>query len=155
MSEEFLKTIFEPFTRERNATVSKIEGTGLGMAITKNIVDMMGGTITVTSEPGVGSEFIVKLRFRTIDSEEELTVIPELDGYRALVADDNMDSCGSVSKMLRVAGLRPEWTTSGREVVFRTRMAMEENDPFKVYIIDWLMPDMNGIEVVRRVRSEI
>lgn len=82
-------------------------------------------------------------------------MIPELDGYRALVADDNMDSCGSVSKMLRVAGLRPEWTTSGKEVVFRTRMAMEENDPFKVYIIDWLMPDMNGIEVVRRVRSEI
>ena len=155
MNEEFLKTIFEPFTRERNATVSKIEGTGLGMAITKNIVDMMGGTITVTSEPGIGSEFIVKLRFRTIDNEEELTVIPELDGYRALVADDNMDSCGSVSKMLRVAGLRPEWTTSGKEVVFRTRMAMEENDPFRVYIIDWLMPDMNGIEVVRRVRSEI
>lgn len=155
MSEEFLKTIFEPFTRERNSTVSKIDGTGLGMAITKNIVDMMGGTITVASEPGVGSEFVVKLRVRTIDNEEELTVIPELDGYRALVADDNMDSCGSVSKMLRVAGLRPEWTTSGKEVVFRARMAMEENDPFKVYIIDWLMPDMNGIEVVRRVRSEI
>ena len=155
MSEDFLQTIFEPFSREQSSTVSKIEGTGLGMAISKHIVDMMGGTITVTSKPGVGSEFVVNLRFRTIDNAEELTVIPELDGYRALVADDNIDSCGSVAKMLRVAGLRPEWTTSGKEVVFRARMAMEENDPFKVYIIDWLMPDMNGIEVVRRVRSEI
>ena len=155
MSEEFLKTIFEPFTRETNSTVSKIEGTRLGMAITKNIVDMMGGTISVTSTPGVGSEFVVKFRFRTIENEEELTVIPELDGFRALVADDNMDTCGSVAKMLRTAGLRAEWTTLGKEVVFRTKMAMEENDPFKVYIIDWLMPDMNGIEVVRRVRSEI
>ena len=155
MSEEFLKTIFEPFTRETNSTVNKIEGTGLGMAITKNIVDMMGGTISVTSTMGVGSEFVVRFRFRTIENEEELTVIPELDGFRALVADDNMDTCGSVAKMLRSAGLRAEWTTLGKEVVFRTKMAMEENDPFKVYIIDWLMPDMNGIEVVRRVRSEI
>ena len=155
MSEEFLKTIFEPFTRETNSTVNKIEGTGLGMAITKNIVDMMGGTISVTSTLGVGSEFVVRFRFRTIENEEELTVIPVLDGFRALVADDNMDTCGSVAKMLRSAGLRAEWTTLGKEVVFRTKMAMEENDPFKVYIIDWLMPDMNGIEVVRRVRSEI
>ena len=155
MSEEFLKTIFEPFTRETNSTVNKIEGTGLGMAITKNIVDMMGGTISVTSTLGVGSEFVVRFRFRTIENEEELTVIPELDGFRALVADDNMDTCGSVAKMLRSAGLKAEWTTLGKEVVFRTKMAMEENDPFKVYIIDWLMPDMNGIEVVRRVRSEI
>ena len=155
MSEEFLKTIFEPFTRETNSTINKIEGTGLGMAITKNIVDMMGGTISVTSTPGVGSEFVVKFRFRTIDNEENITVIPELYGFRALVADDNMDTCGSVAKMLHTAGLRAEWTTLGKEVVFRTRMAAEENDPFKVYIIDWLMPDMNGIEVVRRVRGEI
>lgn len=155
MSEEFLETIFEPFTRETNSTVNKIEGTGLGMAITKNIVDMMGGTITVTSTLGVGSEFVVKFRFKTAENKEELTVIPELDGFRALVADDNMDTCGSAAKMLRGVGLRAEWTTLGKEVVFRTRMAMEENDPFKVYIIDWMMPDMNGIEVVRRVRSEI
>ena len=155
MSEEFQKTVFEPFTREANSTVSRIEGTGLGMAITKNIVDMMGGTISVTSKLGVGSEFVVKLRFKTIDNNEPLTVIPELDGCRALVADDNMDTCGSVAKMLRSAGLRAEWTTLGKEVVFRTKMATEENDPFKVYIIDWQMPDMNGIEVVRRVRNEI
>lgn len=155
MSEEFLKTIFEPFTRETTSTVNKIEGTGLGMAITKNIVDMMGGTISVTSTLGVGSEFVVKIRFRTVDTAQDMGVIPELDGCRALVADDNMDTCGNVAKMLRGAGLRAEWTTLGKEVVFRTRIAAEEKDPFKVYIIDWQMPDMNGIEVVRRVRKEI
>lgn len=155
MSKKFLETIFEPFTREASSTVSKIEGTGLGMAITKNIVDMMGGTISVNSTLGVGSEFVVSLRFRTVDNIKDIEVIPELDGFRALVADDNMDTCGSVAKMLRTAGLRAEWTTLGKEVVFRTKIAKEENDPFKVYIIDWLMPDMNGIEVVRRVRNEI
>ncbi len=155
MKPKFLETIFDPFTREKNTTVSKVEGTGLGMAITKNIVDMMGGSITVHSTPGVGSEFIVKFRFRTIENKNKITVIPELEGFRALVADDNMDSCGSAAKMLRAVGMRPEWTTSGKEVVFRTRMSIEENDPFKVYIIDWMMPDINGIEVARRVREEI
>ncbi|MGN1338670.1 MAG: response regulator [Oscillospiraceae bacterium] len=155
MSAEYVKTIFQPFTRERSTTVSKIEGTGLGMAITKNIVDMMGGSIEVHSEPGQGSEFIVKLRFRTAENRTVITAIPALDGFRALVADDNMDSCSSVTKMLRTVGLRPEWTTSGREAVYRARMAKEENDPFRVYIIDWLMPDMNGVEVVRRIRGDI
>lgn len=155
MSEEFVKTIFEPFTREHSSTVSQIEGTGLGMAITKNIVDMMGGSISVHSVPGEGSEFTVKLRFRTTKNKKMITVIPKLKGFRALVADDNMDSCGSVTKMLRTIGMRPEWTTSGKEAVFRSEMAIDENDPFKVYIIDWLMPDMNGVEVVRRIREKI
>ena len=155
MSEEFAKTIFEPFTREHNSTVSKIEGTGLGMAITKNIVDMMGGEISVRSEQGKGSEFTVKFRFRTTENQKKITVIPELKGFRALVADDDMDSCGSVTKMLKTIGMRPEWTTSGKEAVFRAHIAIDENDPFKVYIIDWLMPDMNGIEVVRRIRQKI
>ena len=84
-----------------------------------------------------------------------LKIIQELNGFRALVADDNMDSCVSVEKMLRTIGLRPEWTTSGKEAVFRAKYATEQNDPFHVYIIDWLMPDMNGVEVVRRIRSEI
>ena len=155
MSPEFLKTIFEPFSREESSTVSKIEGTGLGMAITKNIVDMMGGTISVHSVLGEGSEFTVKLRFRTTKNKKTISVIPELKGFRALVADDNMDSCGSVTKMLRTVGMRPEWTTSGKEAVFRAYMAIDENDPFRVYIIDWLMPDMNGVEVVRRIRKKI
>ena len=155
MSREFVEHIFEPFSREENSTVSRVPGTGLGMAITKNIVDMMGGMIKVHSEPGVGSEFTISLRFKTVASSVRRGVIKELNGFRALVADDNMDSCVSVEKMLRTIGLRPEWTTSGKEAVFRAKYATEQNDPFQVYIIDWLMPDMNGVEVVRRIRMEI
>ena len=155
MSKEFAQHIFEPFTREQNSTVSRIPGTGLGMAITKNIVDMMGGTIAVRSEVGVGSEFTISLRFKTTKNSQHRGRIQALSGFRALVADDNMDSCVSVEKMLRTIGLRPEWTTSGKEAVFRARYATQQGDPFRVYIIDWLMPDMNGVEVVRRIRTEI
>ena len=155
MSEEFAEHIFEPFTREETSTVSRIPGTGLGMAITKNIVDMMGGTIKVKSELGVGSEFTISLRFKTTQQNSKRGVIKELNGFRALVADDSMDSCASVEKMLRTIGLRSEWTTSGKEAIFRAKYASQEKDPFQVYIIDWLMPDMNGIEVVRRIRMEI
>lgn len=155
MSEEFAKHIFEPFTREETSTVSRIPGTGLGMAITKNIIDMMGGTIKVKSKLGEGSEFTISLRFKIAEQNTKRGVIKELNGFRALVADDSMDSCASVEKMLRTIGLRPEWTTSGKEAIFRAKYAAQENDPFQVYIIDWLMPDMNGIEVVRRIRLEI
>ena len=113
----------------------------------------MGGTIKVKSELGVGSEFTISLRFKTTQQNGKRGVIKELNGFRALVADDSMDSCASVEKMLRTIGLRPEWTTSGKEAIFRARYAAQENDPFQVYIIDWLMPDMNGIEVTRQIRS--
>ena len=121
------------------------------MAITKNIVDMMGGTIQVNSEEGKGTEFIVSLRFGLDGKAVRYEKIPQLQGMRALVADDDTDACRSVSKMLREIGLRPEWTISGKEAVIRAQDAMEMVDEFGVYIIDWLMPDMNGIETVRRI----
>lgn len=155
MSEEFVRKIFEPFSREENSTISGIEGTGLGMAITKNIVDMMGGTVSVKSKLGEGSEFTVSLRFRISNHQKTITAIKSLEGFHALIADDNMDSCTSVEKMLRTIGMVPEWTTSGKEAIYRAKYALEENNPFKVYIIDFLMPDMNGMEVARRIRQEI
>ena len=155
MSEEFQKHIFEEFTREENSTVSGIQGTGLGMSITKNIVDLMGGTIAIESEPGKGSEFIVNLCFALSGQKVELRQLPQLEGLRALVADDDTDTCLSVSTMLSKIGMRPEWTISGREAVIRTRYAMEQGDEFSVYIIDWLIPDMNGIEIVRQIRRVI
>ena len=155
MSEEFQKHIFEEFTREENSTVSGIQGTGLGMSITKNIVDLMGGTIAIESEPGKGSEFIVDLCFALSRQKIEPRQLPQLEGLRALVADDDTDTCLSVSTMLSKIGMRPEWTISGREAVIRTRYAMEQGDEFSVYIIDWLIPDMNGIEVVRQIRKVI
>ncbi len=155
MSKEFQEHVFEPFEREQTSTVSGIQGTGLGMAITKNIVDMMDGTISVASEEGKGSIFTVSLQLRTCCGPVRQDVIPELKGLRALVVDDDFNTCSSVTKMLSTIGMRPDWTTSGKEAVLRTKLAVEQNDEFAVYIIDWLMPDMNGIEVVRRVRQII
>ncbi len=155
MSKEFQEHVFEPFERERTSTISGIQGTGLGMAITKNIVDMMGGTISVASEEGKGSTFTVSLQFRICTGPVRQEIIPELKGLRALVADDDFNTCSSVTKMLSVIGMRPDWTTSGKEAVLRAKLAEEQDDGFATYIIDWLMPDMNGIEVVRRIRGII
>ena len=155
MSPEFLKHVFDPFERERTSTVSGIQGTGLGMAITKNIVDMMGGTVSVDSEVGKGTTFTVSLQFKTCSGSVKQETIPQLRGLRALVADDDFNTCSSVTKMLAAIGMRPDWTTSGKEAVLRVKLAGEQEDKYAVYIIDWLMPDMNGIEVVRRIRALI
>ena len=154
MSEEFVAHIFEPFERERNSTTSGIQGTGLGMAITRNIVEMMNGSIHVKSRQGVGTEFSVDLTFRLCSDEKQPTTIPELSGCRALVVDDDFNTCDSVSCMLQQIGMRAEWTLSGKEAVLRTRQSVMRGDHYSVYIIDWLLPDMNGIEVARRVRKE-
>ncbi len=155
MSKEFLSHIFESFSRERSATVTGVQGTGLGMAITKNIVDMMGGTIVAESEVGKGSKFTVTLNLKTIGETVKSKPIPALTGARALVVDDDLNTCRSVSKMLREIEMRPDWTSSGKEAIVRAQDAADIKDEYKVYIIDYLMPDMNGIEVVRRIRKVI
>ena len=153
MSKEFVKKIFSPFERERTSTVSRTQGTGLGMAITKNIVDMMGGTIEVQTEQGKGTEFIVRLPFRIHFKQHHTEKIAELEGLKALVVDDDFNTCDSVTKMLVRIGMRSEWTLSGKEAVLRARQSMELGDAFHAYIIDWRLPDMNGIEVTRQIRS--
>ena len=153
ITKEFQEHIFEPFTREESSTVSGIQGTGLGMAITKNIVDMMGGQISVTSEPGRGSEFVVSLECRCGALPAEPDEIAELRGVRVLVADDDSSTAISVSNMLKSVGMRSDWTLSGKEAVLRARAALTEGDPYGAYIVDWQMPDMNGVEAVRRIRG--
>ncbi len=155
MSKEFVSRIFDPFERESNSTISGIQGTGLGMAITKNIVDMMNGIIEVESELGVGTQIRVFLTFKLHAAEREPQKIEELKGCRALVVDDDFNTCDSVSAMLQQFGMRAEWTLSGKEAVLRTRQSVTRKDNYSVYIIDWLLPDMNGIEVARRIRKEI
>ena len=155
MSEEFVARIAEPFEREHNSTTSGIQGTGLGMAITKNIVDMMNGTIDIKSKQNVGTEFTVCFTFKLDGDVPESQTIPQLQNCRALVVDDDFNTCDSVTCMLQEIGLRAEWTLSGKEAVLRTRQAVMREDEYSVYIIDWLLPDMNGIEVARRVRKEI
>ena len=153
MSPEFAKRIFEPFERERTSTVSRIQGTGLGMAITKNIVDMMGGTIEVQTAQGKGSEFIVRVPLRVQAEHRPVEKITELEGLKALVVDDDFNTCDSVTKMLVKVGMRAEWTLSGKEAVLRARQSIEMSDVYHAYIIDWRLPDMNGIEVTRQIRS--
>ena len=155
INKEFQEHIFENFSREETATVSGIQGTGLGLAITKKIVEMMGGTIKLESEEGVGSEFDVCLTFKLTGEKKVYKKIESLQGLRVLVADDDTDTCLSISSMLTEIGMRSEWTVSGKEAVVRTKHAVDMGDEFYAYIIDWLMPDMNGIETVRRIRRII
>ena len=153
MSQEFAQKIFEPFERERTSTVSRIQGTGLGMAITKNIVDMMGGTIEVQTAQGKGTEFTVCVPMCAQTEQRPVEKITELEGLKALVVDDDFNTCDSVTKMLVKVGMRAEWTLSGKEAVLRARQSIEMSDVYHAYIIDWRLPDMNGIEVTRQIRS--
>lgn len=155
MSPDFVEHIFEPFEREASTTKTGIQGTGLGMAITKNIVEMMQGTITVQSEAGKGSEFVVKLTLKLQDIKKNTAQIKELAGLRSLVVDDDFHTCDSVSKMLKQLGMRADWTTSGRDAAFRAESAHDEGDPYHTYIIDWQMPETSGVETARKIRSVI
>ena len=153
MNDEFIRHIFEPFERERNSTVSGIQGTGLGMAITKNIIDTMGGTIAVQSEQGKGTRFIVDLDFRLQSEPHREEKVEELEGLHALVVDDNFATCDSVTRMLKQIGMRSEWVLHGREAVLHARQAHELGDDYHAYIVDWFLPDLSGLEVVRQIRA--
>ena len=155
MSSEFVEHIFEPFERENSALKSGIEGTGLGMAITKNLVDIMGGTIHVTSEKGKGTEFVILLDMKLQETGDTPPSVAELEGLRALVVDDDFDTCDSVTNMLGQIGMRSEWTTSAREAVLRARKAYDEDDTFQSYILDLNIPEHSGMEIARKLRKTI
>lgn len=153
MSKEFVEHIFEPFEREENSTISGIQGTGLGMAITKNIVELMGGDIEVYSKQGEGTEFIVSFVFRLHFGEENIYDIHELEGCRALVVGKDISGCESVAHMLDQIGMCSEWVVSEEEAVSRTQDAADKGG-YKLYVIDWMMPKINGVEIARRIRQE-
>lgn len=153
MSPKFLEHVFEPFEREQTTTVSGIQGTGLGLAITKKIVDMIGGAISVESEVGKGSEFKVSFKFRVQEEKSTEQEMPDIAGKRALIVDDDINTCTSLGKMLSEMGVKPDWTTLGKEALVRTEFAIEQKDAYGLYLIDWLMADMNGLELTRRLRK--
>lgn len=153
MSEDFVKKIFEPFEREENSTVSKVQGTGLGMAITKNMVDQMGGVISVKSQLGFGSEFIIDLPMRIAEDDDEIKDVC-LKDLRVLVIDDSLDDIEHITFLLKQTEADVEWTTSADEAFLRIKQADEKQNPFKAFIVDMRMPSVDGIETTKRIREK-
>lgn len=147
MSEDFVKVLFDSFVREDRRRVTKEEGTGLGMSITKHIVDVMGGTIEVKSEPNVGSEFHVILDLKKGDEDLEHM---NLEGLKVLVADDDEELCHSVMHSLKEIGTDADYVTSGTLAI---DMVKESPEKYDVILVDWRMPEMNGIETARKIRE--
>ena len=149
---EFLAHIFDAFTRERDNRVDKTEGSGLGMAITQKIVEMMGGAVTVESEWGKGSTFTVMLPLRIEAQEPGEWRFP---GIRVLVADDDDVMCEYTVEMLRACGVEARWVNSGRAAVEQVSLAHERGEALDAVIVDWKMPGQDGVETVRQIRGRV
>lgn len=153
MSPEFLKVLYEPFERERTSTLSKTQGTGLGMSITKKIVDMMGGTIDVVSAPGKGTEYVIHLTLKIQEPSVDLTDLQSLNNARALVVESDYNACSSATRLLNRLGMRAEWTMYGNEAILRVEESVKRKEPYSVIVVDCAMLDMDSFDVVRQICS--
>lgn len=153
MNSDYIPHIFEPFSRAEDPRISKIQGTGLGMAITENIVRMMNGSIDVKSRPGEGSQFTVSVQFEWI-SEEEVCE-KELEGLPVLVVDDDKIVCENATALLNELGMRGFWVLSGLEAVECVAFAHSRKDDFFAVILDWQMPEMDGLETLKAIREQL
>lgn len=150
MSEEFAQKIFQPFERERSSTVSRIQGTGLGMTISKSILDMMGGTIEVQTQQGKGTEFIIQLELTLQSGKDTDEKINELRGMRILMADHDSNICDNIANMLLRVDIDVEYVLSGKEFLHKAKM---RKDCIDAYIIEWHLSDLDGIEVIKQIRQ--
>lgn len=153
MSEEFQQKLFEPFEREDDVKLSRIQGTGLGMSIVKSIVEMMMGNIRVESEKGKGSTFYVTVNMRLNENESERD--DRLKGLPVLVVDDDLVTCETVAAMLCDIGMAGEWASSGEKAIELTAERHLKGEDFLAVILDWKMPGMDGLETARRIREEV
>lgn len=153
MKEEFVKTFFEPFSRENRAGNKNIEGTGLGMSIANNIVEMMNGKIQVESTLGEGSKFTVQvyLKLQNAKSEE----VECLKDLRVLVADDEPDACENACEILNSIGMSSDGVFSGDEAIWKLTEAHENAEDYAVVILDWKMPGKCGVETAREIRKRL
>lgn len=153
MKQEFIEKIFEPFARAENASSQNIEGTGLGMAISRNIVRMMNGDIEVESKLGEGSRFTVRVYLKLQDVVKESTEY--LQELRVLVADDEQDACQNACEILNSIGMYADGVYSGDEAIGKLQDAQESGDEYSVVILDWKMPGKCGIETTREIREKL
>ncbi len=153
MSEDYLKVIFDPFTREQRTTVNKIQGTGLGMAITKNLVDLMNGSIMVESRPGQGSTFTVELELRIQERTDDPDFWKKHGIFRMIVADDDDSVCRDIVKKMMGTNVAVRFATNGRLAVEMIRRAREQGEPYDLIILDWKMPDLDGLETACLIRK--
>ncbi len=151
MSPEFLEHIFDSFVREDTHRVQRTEGTGLGMAITKYIVDKMGGTIDVKSKQGVGTEFNVALDFERIENQEQM-ILPD---FTMLVVDDDQQLCESTTESLKSIGIKAEWTQDGKTAVEMVKKHHAIHQDYHIILLDWKLPDMDGIHTAKALRKEL
>lgn len=154
MSQEFIQRLYTPFEQASTTTAAKCGGTGLGMAITKNLVSLLGGTIFVKSEEGKGTEFTVEIPFGLSGQQLERNK-GDLEPLKVLIVDDDHDTCEHASLLLDKMGLRTRWVLSGAEAVKLVRESHNNGDDYDVCFIDWKMPDMDGMETVSRIRNEV
>ncbi len=154
MDKEFLDRLFEPFTRAEDGRVSKIQGTGLGMTIARNIVQLMNGRIDVKSEPDKGTRFTVTI-FLKLQEREEAASYDKLIDLPILVVDDDETACESTCEMLNDLGMLGEYVLCGEEAVKCVVARHEADDDFFAVIIDWKMPGMDGIAVTREIRRQV
>ena len=153
MSQEYLETIFQPFTRESTKKTEKIQGTGLGMAITKNLVDLMGGTIKVESRQGKGSTFHVDLEFRVKEQDVDPDFWKKHGVTKMLIVDDEEEICIGIQNVMADTGVQIQYALGGQSAVSMARKAQSEGRGYDLVMIDWQMPDISGIETARRIRK--
>ncbi len=153
MTPEFQQVMFDPFTRADDKRTTKVQGTGLGMAIARNFATMMGGDIKVESAPGKGSKFICTIFLKL--QNREVAPIQELINLPVLVVDDDQDCCETTTALLQEIGIDGEWVTTDAEAVERAEQRMQTGNNYFAIIIDWQMPGMNGIETTRRIRQKV
>ena len=155
MSENFVKTIFDPFAREITDSTREIQGTGLGMAITKNIIDLMGGTIFVESELQKGSSFTIDLEFALANQERDDEFWLRHSITRLLVVDDDERICLDIQSSMNDTGVAVSYATSGEAAISLAVSACTQNQNFHLILLDWKMPGMDGLETARRIRKEV
>lgn len=155
MSAEYLDKIFQPFTREISSTTNKIQGTGLGMAITKNLVDLMGGVIKVESKPGEGSTFTVDIELRIQEWDEDHSFWKEHGISNILVVDDDAEVCANIQHAMAETGVVVQTAQGAVAAVDVVEETYRNNQEFDLILIDWKMADIDGIETARRIRSVV